>query len=69
MPDAQNDWVAKRVETAHIAYPVADAVILTIKTQLKETMRERALRPAELATLAKTLLDAMNNPPGEEAAK
>lgn len=69
MADAQNDWISKRVDTAHKAYPVADEVALAIKAQLQGTMRERTLRPPELTALAKILLDAVNNPTDEEAAK
>lgn len=69
MADAQDDWIAKRVDTARKAYLVADEVALAIKAQLHGTMRERTLRPGELTALAKTLLEAVNNPPDEEAAK
>ncbi len=69
MADTQDDWIAKRVDTARKACPVADEVALAIKVQLRGTMRERTLRPGELTALAKTLLDAVNNPPDEEAAK
>ena len=69
MIDAQDDWIAKRIETARKASPIADNVAMAIKVQLQGTMRERTLRPGELATLSKTLLDAVNNPPDEEAAK
>lgn len=69
MPEAQKDWISKRVDTAREACPVADAIALAIKAQLQGTMRERALRSAELTALAKTLLDEVNNPAGEEAAK
>lgn len=69
MADAQDDWIAKRVDTALKSCPVADEVGLAIKAQLQGTMRERALRPGELTALAKTLLDAVNSPPDEELAK
>lgn len=67
MPEDQEDWIAKRLDTAREACPVADAIALTIKAQLRGTMRERALRPAELTALAKILLDEANNPSGGEA--
>ena len=69
MADAQDDWIAKRIDTARKACPVADKVALVIKVQLQETMRERTLRPGELIILAETLLDAVNNPPDDEAAR
>lgn len=69
MADAQDDWIAKEIDTARRACPVADEVAVAIKVQLQGTMRERALRPGELTALAKTLLDAVNNPPDQEAAK
>ncbi len=69
MADAQDDWFVKRVDAAREACPIADAVALMFKAQLQEAMRERTLSPSELTTLAKTLLDALNNPPDEEATK
>ena len=69
MADTQDDWIAKRVNAARKACPVADEVALAIKAQLQGTMRERTLRPLELTALAKILLDAVNNPTDEEAAK
>ena len=69
MPDAQDDWIEKRVDTAREACPVPDAVALAIKAQLQGTMRERSLRRSELTALAKTLLETVNNPPDAEVAK
>ncbi len=69
MADAQDDWIAKRVDMALKSHPVADEVGLAVKAQLQETMRERALHPGELTALAKTLLDAAGNPPDGDSAK
>lgn len=69
MAGAQDDWIESRVNSAHEAYPVVEAVALTIKTQLREAMRERTLSRSELAALAETLLDAVNHPPDEEVPK
>lgn len=68
MTDAQDDWIAKRIETARQACPIADKVAMAIKVQLQGPMRERTLRPGELTALSKTLLEAVNDSPDEEAA-
>jgi hypothetical protein len=64
-----DDWVTTRVNGARKALPVSDAVATAIKDQLNGTMRERALRPGELAEVAATLLAAVNNPPVKEPMK
>ena len=69
MADAQNDWIARRVDTAREACPIAGKVASVIKFQMQGTMRERTLRPVELTAIAKILLNAVNNPPDKEAAK
>ena len=69
MADITDDWIERRVDIARGASPVPDAVALTIKTQLRGTMRERALRRSELNSLAKILLETANNPSDAEAAK
>jgi hypothetical protein len=62
-------WITARVAEALKTSPVADAVASAIEEQLKGTMRERALRPAELTELAKSLLAAVTKPlAGEPAA-
>ncbi len=66
MADAQDDWIAKRVDSALMSDPVADEVGLAVKTQLQETMREQILSLGELTSLAKTLLDAAGKRPDEE---
>ena len=52
------DWIAKRILEAQTAAPVDAAVAAHLETELTGTMRERALRNAELADLAKQLLAA-----------
>ena len=69
MPEAQQDWITKRIDAARKLWPISDAIALTITAQLRGTMRERALRPAELTGLAQILFDEANNPSGDVALK
>jgi len=69
MPEAQQDWITKRIDAARKVLPISDAIALTITAQLQGTMRERALRPAELTALAQILFDEANNPSGDVALK
>jgi len=59
------DWIAKRILEAQTAAPVDAAVAARLETQLTGTMRERALRSAELADLARELLAATEGPEPE----
>jgi hypothetical protein len=68
-PAQSDDWITARIAQAVKEVAVADAVVLKIKKQLNGTMCERALRPAELNTLANTLLEATDNPTTGEAIK
>jgi hypothetical protein len=52
------DWIAKRILEAQTAAPVDAAVASHLETELTGTMRERALRNAELADLARVLIAA-----------
>jgi hypothetical protein len=61
------DWIARRILEARTARPVEEAVASRLKTELIGTMRERALRNAELADLARALI-AASDPPKTEAA-
>jgi hypothetical protein len=61
------DWIAKRIQEARAAAPVGDAVAARLEKELTETMRERSLRNAELADLAKALI-AASDPPKNGAA-
>ena len=61
------DWIAKRILEAQTAAPVEAGVASRLETELTGTMRERALRNAELADLARVLI-AANDPPNAEAA-
>jgi hypothetical protein len=54
----KDDWIEERVREAQ-GTSVPEAVATIVKEQLTGTMRERALRPAELSTVSKSLLDAM----------
>jgi hypothetical protein len=56
------DWIAKRILEAQATAPVEAAVALRLKRELNETMRERALRNAELADLARQLIAAADPP-------
>ena len=67
MPKIDADWVGARVNEALKAAPVATGVADTITEKLKGSLRERALRAAELNDVAKTLLaiptdDAVEKP-------
>jgi hypothetical protein len=59
------DRITKRIEEAKAAAPVGEAVAARLETELTGTMRERALRNAELADLARELIAACEEP--EEA--
>lgn len=61
------DWIVKRVAEAKTAAPIADAAAVRLERELPGTMRERALRNAELAELARELIAAAE-PPKTEAA-
>jgi hypothetical protein len=56
------DWIAKRILEAEAAAPVEAAVASRLEKELNETMRERALRNAELADLARHLIAAADPP-------
>jgi hypothetical protein len=56
------DWIAKRVLEAQTAVPVEAAVATRLEKELNETMRERALRNAELVDLARHLIAAADPP-------
>jgi hypothetical protein len=60
MGESQSDWIAIRVAAARSAQPVDEVVALAIKTQMQETMSQRALRPGELDSLAESLLSLAN---------
>ena len=51
-----------RVREAQEAAPVKAAVASRLEKELNETMRERALRNAELADLARQLIAATESP-------
>jgi hypothetical protein len=57
------DWIAKRILEAQAAAPAEASVASRLQKELTETMRERALRNAELVDLARQLI-AMADPPG-----
>jgi hypothetical protein len=56
------DWIAKRILEAQAATPVEVAVAWRLEKELNETMRERALRNAELTELARHLIAAAGPP-------
>ena len=56
------DWIAKRIAEAQAAAPVEGAVVARLEDELKATMRERAMRNAELADLARELIAATDPP-------
>jgi hypothetical protein len=56
------DWITKRVREAQQAAPVEAAVASRLEKELNETMRERALKNAELADLARQLIAATEPP-------
>ena len=56
------DWIAKRILEAQADAPVDAAVAARLENELNETMRERSLRNAELADLAKELIIAADPP-------
>jgi len=62
MSELEGDWITKRVDAAQQSSPVNGAIVSEVIGQLRGTMRERPLRPAELATLAKELLAAPADP-------
>lgn len=68
-PAQSNGWITERIAQALKKSSVANAVVLEIENKLEGTMRERALRPAELGTLAKSLLEAKDEPPAKETSK
>lgn len=61
------DWIAKRILEARTAAPVGDPVASRVEKELVGTMRERSLRPAELAELARGLIAATGLPKSEAA--
>ena len=67
--EQSDEWITERIAQAVKKSSVANAVAVEIKDKLNGIMRERALRPAELSTLAKTLLEARDASPGKEAVK
>jgi hypothetical protein len=56
------DWIAQRIQEAQKAAPVGAAVAAHLEKELTGTMRERALRGAELAELARALIGASEPP-------
>jgi hypothetical protein len=64
-----DDWITKRINAALHAQPVADAIASAIKNHLRGAMRERALKPAELAKTANSLLTQVGDPPAKESAQ
>lgn len=60
-----DEWIDGRVDAAHKACPVADAVASAIKEQLKDLLRTRPLRPPELTALAKSLLQSSAGKSGD----
>jgi hypothetical protein len=56
------DWIAKRVAEAKTAAPIADAAATRLEQKLAGTMRERTLRNAEFAELARELIAAAEPP-------
>jgi hypothetical protein len=50
------DWIAKRILEAQATASVEAAAASRLEKELNGTMRERALRNAELADLAKQLI-------------
>lgn len=56
------DWIAKRILEAQAAAPVEAVVASRLEKELNGTMRERALRNAELADLARQLIAAAAAP-------
>lgn len=69
MPEVHQDWITERIDEARKGNPVPKGVALTIKAQLQGTMREHALRPSELTTLANALLDEDDTSSGEDVVK
>lgn len=69
MTETKHEWIAKRIDEARKGCPVREAIALAIKAQLQGTMHEHSLRPAELAALAKTLLNEGSNPSGGDVVK
>ena len=61
------DWIANRIAEAKAAAPVSGAVAARLEGELGGTMRERALRNAELAELARDLI-AVSDAPLPEGA-
>ncbi|MGO9684090.1 MAG: hypothetical protein ACLPTZ_16165 [Beijerinckiaceae bacterium] len=61
------DWIAKRMREAQAATPVGEAVASRLEEELAGTMRERALRNAELAALARALIAATDPTTTEDA--
>jgi len=52
------DWIAKRIAEAQEAAPVEATAVSLLEAELNQTMRERGLRNAELADLARRLIAA-----------
>ncbi len=50
------EWIAKRIREAQAAVPVAAPVAACLEQELAGIIRERALRAAELADLARELI-------------
>jgi hypothetical protein len=61
------DWIANRIAEAKAAAPVSEAVAARLEGKLGGTMRERALRNAELAELARDLIAVSDAPLAEGA--
>lgn len=61
------EWFIKCLAEAKTAAPVAEAVVARLETEVAGTMRERALRPAELAEVARGLISASHPAKGGNA--
>jgi hypothetical protein len=69
MRETEADWLATRLAVARSAQPVAEAVVLAIKTQMQGTMTQRGLRPGELDSLAMSLLSLANESQDRQAGR
>lgn len=68
MPEAQENWIAKRVNAAQNSYSVSEAIASAIKAELQTRMNERSLSAGELSALANKLLDAVLRHSDKEVA-
>jgi hypothetical protein len=61
------DWIAKRIQEAQKTAPVGATTAAFLERQLTGALRDRALRGAELAELARELIAATAPPTAEDA--